>query len=215
MRYDPTSNGGAGETRKVGQWSSDGTASSDDGTFDGSSYGNLMVLNGTTFEEVDEEMAVLTVVTKEERPYVMLRSGREGNDAFEGFAIDLLKVTYNSFPLLIFNELGEEGGCARVNMFTAQTKVGSGREDGGKGKGGGRGAHCSLLRGGILNPFSRFPLYLLAMQCNEGGSRSMGLFFFTWGIEGGNGVIRDGCQSSYVQLYMQYGARVSSCEAQF
>ncbi len=36
---------------------------------------------------------MLTVVTKEERPYVMLRRGRKGNDAFEGFAIDLLKVT--------------------------------------------------------------------------------------------------------------------------
>ena len=36
---------------------------------------------------------MLTVVTKEEKPYVMLRKGKTGNDAYDGFAIDLLKVS--------------------------------------------------------------------------------------------------------------------------
>ena len=55
--------------------------------------GSLSVLAGTSFEENDTEVVTLTVVTKEEKPYVMLREGRHGNEAFDGFAIDLLKVS--------------------------------------------------------------------------------------------------------------------------
>ncbi len=49
--------------------------------------GTLLLLNGTTLEEQDDEVVTLTVVTKEERPYVMLRAGMEGNDAYDGLAI--------------------------------------------------------------------------------------------------------------------------------
>ncbi len=34
----------------------------------------------------------LVVVTKEEKPYVMLNKEKIGNEAYEGFSIDLLKV---------------------------------------------------------------------------------------------------------------------------
>ena len=38
------------------------------------------------------EVETLVVVTKEETPYVMKKRGRKGNAAYDGFAIDLLKV---------------------------------------------------------------------------------------------------------------------------
>ena len=41
-------------------------------------------------------METLIVVTKEEIPYVMMNSGKTGNAAYDGFAIDLLKVRINS-----------------------------------------------------------------------------------------------------------------------
>lgn len=44
------------------------------------------------YEADNNEPETLVVVTKEERPYVMLKEGFEGNDAYDGFAIDLLKV---------------------------------------------------------------------------------------------------------------------------
>ena len=44
------------------------------------------------YEADNNEPVTLVVVTKEERPYVMLKEGFEGNDAYDGFAIDLLKV---------------------------------------------------------------------------------------------------------------------------
>ena len=37
-------------------------------------------------------METLVVVTKEEIPYVMMKKGKTGNAAYDGFAIDLLKV---------------------------------------------------------------------------------------------------------------------------
>ena len=40
------------------------------------------------------EMETLVVVTKEEIPYVMLKEGKTGNAAYDGFAIDLLKVNF-------------------------------------------------------------------------------------------------------------------------
>ena len=42
------------------------------------------------------EVETLIVVTKEEIPYVMMNSGKIGNAAYDGFAIDLLKVRINS-----------------------------------------------------------------------------------------------------------------------
>ncbi len=85
MRFDPRSS----ESRKVGHWSSSPTLSNGGG---GGARGILLLLNETSLEDEEEEESMLTVVTKVERPYVMLRRGRRGNDAFEGFAIDLLKV---------------------------------------------------------------------------------------------------------------------------
>ncbi len=66
--------------------------------------GTLLLLNGTTLEEQDDEVVTLTVVTKEERPYVMLRAGMEGNDAYDGFAIDLLKVGGTVHTLLLHHQ---------------------------------------------------------------------------------------------------------------
>ena len=43
-------------------------------------------------DEDDDESETLLVVTTVERPYVMIREGAEGNEAFDGFAIDLLKA---------------------------------------------------------------------------------------------------------------------------
>lgn len=66
------------------------------GNGDSSTSGVLSVINEsllTSLEnETDGEVITLSVVTTEERPYVMMRKGRTGNDAFDGFAIDLLKV---------------------------------------------------------------------------------------------------------------------------
>ena len=44
-------------------------------------------------------METLVVVTKEEIPYVMMKKGKTGNAAYDGFAIDLLKV------ILLLNDL--------------------------------------------------------------------------------------------------------------
>ena len=73
MRYYRQS----GSTHKIGHWSRD--------------HG-LSVLNDSLVEANETEMVTLTVVTREEKPYVMIREGKTGNDAFDGFAIDLLKV---------------------------------------------------------------------------------------------------------------------------
>ncbi len=55
--------------------------------------GGLSVPNITAVKAENEtDFITLVVVTKEERPYVMLNKGRTGNDAYDGFSIDLLKV---------------------------------------------------------------------------------------------------------------------------
>ena len=46
----------------------------------------------TLVTENNTEIETLVVVTKEERPYVMMKKGFKGNAAYDGFAIDLLKV---------------------------------------------------------------------------------------------------------------------------
>ena len=66
----------------------------------GSGGRRRLVLNDTLvpagidgiFEGDDSAIPTLVVVTKEERPYVMLKEGHEGNQAYDGFAIDLLKA---------------------------------------------------------------------------------------------------------------------------
>ena len=54
--------------------------------------GNTATLD-VIFQKDSVDPVTLVVVTKEERPYVMLREDRTGNDAYDGFCIDLLKVT--------------------------------------------------------------------------------------------------------------------------
>ena len=49
----------------------------------------------TLTKENNTEIETLVVVTKQERPYVMLKKGFKGNAAYDGFAIDLLKVSFN------------------------------------------------------------------------------------------------------------------------
>lgn len=46
----------------------------------------------TIFQNDSKDKVTLIVVTKEERPYVMLRENETGNNAYDGFCIDLLKV---------------------------------------------------------------------------------------------------------------------------
>ena len=55
---------------------------------------SLTILQPEAFVQDDNvtEMETLVVVTKEEIPYVMLKRGKTGNAAYDGFAIDLLKV---------------------------------------------------------------------------------------------------------------------------
>ena len=73
--------------------------------------GGLSILNDSLIDDNETEVITLTVVTKEEKPYVMLRPGKRGNEAFDGFAIDLLKVGYfvrSSFTLIFH----ANGTCA-------------------------------------------------------------------------------------------------------
>jgi hypothetical protein len=59
--------------------------------------GGLSVPNITAIKTENEtDFVTLVVVTKEERPYVMLNKGRTGNDAYDGFSIDLLKVRHKN-----------------------------------------------------------------------------------------------------------------------
>ena len=80
MHYSVTSN----TIKYVGDWSNQGHGLN---VFD---HEALKADNNT-------EAETLVVVTKEETPYVMLKEGKTGNAAYDGFAIDLLKV----FPLII------------------------------------------------------------------------------------------------------------------
>jgi hypothetical protein len=66
--------------KHVGDWDNQGNG------LDVFDHETLKVDNDTQILET------LVVVTKEERPYVMLKEGKTGNAAFDGFAIDLLKV---------------------------------------------------------------------------------------------------------------------------
>ena len=99
-----------GNSKKIGQWSSHPKLSSSDDDDsknlkdddndevevmdddEGPDIGGLSMLNKTLEKENDTEIVTLAVVTKEELPYVILRRDKTGNDAFDGFAIDLLKV---------------------------------------------------------------------------------------------------------------------------
>ena len=61
------------------------------------------------FQEDSVDPVTLVVVTKEEQPYVMLREGKTGNDAYDGFCIDLLKV--------IKQKLANNVTCNNLNIF--------------------------------------------------------------------------------------------------
>ena len=47
------------------------------------------------------QVPTLVVVTKVQKPYVILREGQTGNDAYDGFAIDLLKVSEDFLSCLL------------------------------------------------------------------------------------------------------------------
>jgi len=89
-----------GTSEKIGHWSSNGSP-------------RLNFINATVDDDRDEEedlvdeRVTLTVVTKEEKPYVYLREGKNGNDAFDGFAIDLLKVRRSFLFLLVLSLSGQ------------------------------------------------------------------------------------------------------------
>ena len=79
MRYSAVTK----SSRKIGQWSHNKSLKEGSG---------LSILNSSLITENETEVVTLMVVTKVELPYVMLRPDKTGNEAFEGFAIDLLKV---------------------------------------------------------------------------------------------------------------------------
>ncbi|CRK95896.1 CLUMA_CG009342, isoform A [Clunio marinus] len=65
------------ELLKVGQWTSEN---------------GLEIKDPNAFYESNNTRITLTVMTREEKPYLMLKEGNfTGNDRFEGFCIDLLK----------------------------------------------------------------------------------------------------------------------------
>lgn len=65
------------ELQKVGFWTSEG---------------GLEIKDPSAFYESNNTRITLTVMTREEKPYLMIREGNfTGNDRFEGFCIDLLK----------------------------------------------------------------------------------------------------------------------------
>ena len=63
-------------------------------TGDWSNQGEGLIVQNQEAMKPDNytEVETLVVVTKEETPYVMKKRGRKGNAAYDGFAIDLLKV---------------------------------------------------------------------------------------------------------------------------
>lgn len=53
---------------------------------------SLQINDPSAFYESNNTHVTLTVMTREEKPYLMIREGNfTGNDRFEGFCIDLLK----------------------------------------------------------------------------------------------------------------------------
>ncbi len=80
MRYSRKTN----SVQAVGEWETSDASPS--------SSSSLHVTNGTLMEEPEADAVTLRVVTKEEKPYVMRRKDKMGNEAYDGFAIDLLKV---------------------------------------------------------------------------------------------------------------------------
>ena len=68
-------------------------------TGDWSNQGEGLIVQNQEAMKPDNytEVETLVVVTKEETPYVMKKRGRKGNAAYDGFAIDLLKVLYRPY----------------------------------------------------------------------------------------------------------------------
>ena len=78
MHYSVASN----TIKYVGDWTNQGK-------------GGLKVFDHEAFKADDNhtETETLVVVTKEETPYVLVKEGKSGNSAYDGFAIDLLKAS--------------------------------------------------------------------------------------------------------------------------
>ena len=130
MRYSSLSD----TVHKIGHWSQDSTSQKvasinnnnnqdDSEYFDERTLGSgLSILNDSLIEDNVTEVITLTVVTKEESPYVMLNPGKTGNDAFDGFAIDLLKVKGRA--LFFFNApLSKLTGQKHINLEIGATQV--------------------------------------------------------------------------------------------
>ncbi|CAB4054867.1 GRIN [Lepeophtheirus salmonis] len=69
--------------RQLGSWNSDSGLSLFNGTEEPEDY---------TILDPEEDKETLIIVTKEERPYVMFQEGLIGINAYDGFAIDLIKA---------------------------------------------------------------------------------------------------------------------------
>ena len=81
-------------------------------TGDWSNQGEGLIVQNQEAMKPDNytEVETLVVVTKEETPYVMKKRGRKGNAAYDGFAIDLLKVLYLPYLCKVVFERGDNHG---------------------------------------------------------------------------------------------------------
>ena len=91
-------------------------------TGDWSNQGEGLIVQNQEAMKPDNytEVETLVVVTKEETPYVMKKRGRKGNAAYDGFAIDLLKVLYLPYLCKLVFERGDNHGCEF--LFSEKTK---------------------------------------------------------------------------------------------
>ena len=91
-------------------------------TGDWSNQGEGLIVQNQEAMKPDNytEVETLVVVTKEETPYVMKKRGRKGNAAYDGFAIDLLKVLYLPYLCKVVFERGDNHGWEF--LFSEKTK---------------------------------------------------------------------------------------------
>ena len=91
-------------------------------TGDWSNQGGGLIVQNQEAMKPDNytEVETLVVVTKEETPYVMKKRGRKGNAAYDGFAIDLLKVLYLPYLCKVVFERGDNHGWEF--LFSEKTK---------------------------------------------------------------------------------------------
>ena len=89
------------EIYQIGEWErgkglyihDNSSAKNDDPTAQDQTWDKYQNKLDLIFQNDSIDPVTLVVVTKEERPYVMLRQNKTGNEAYDGFAIDLLKVS--------------------------------------------------------------------------------------------------------------------------